>query len=104
MMPNLNESVARLGRAVEQLTRALENGAGKSGAGRASGLAESLRTIQMERDGLHADLETLRAEHRKSGAALRDAQENYAAMQVVSEAVAGRLDGAIGELKILLNE
>ncbi len=34
----------------------------------------------------------------------RDAQENYAAMQVVSEAVAGRLDGAIGELKILLKE
>ena len=56
------------------------------------------------RDGLHADLESLRAEHRKSGAALRDAQENYAAMQVVSEAVAGRLDGAIGELKILLKE
>ena len=103
-MPNLDESVARLGKAVEQLTRTLENGANKGGAGQASGLAESLATVQQERDGLHADLESLRAEHRKSGAALCDAQENYAAMQVVSEAVAGRLDGAIGELKILLKE
>ena len=103
-MPNLDESVARLGKAVEQLTRTLKNGANKGGAGQASGLAESLATVQQERDGLHADLESLRAEHRKSGAALRDAQENYAAMQVVSEAVAGRLDGAIGELKILLKE
>jgi|GEM_PF-1886259 hypothetical protein len=103
-MPNLDESVARLGRAVEKLTRALENGSAKSGSGSANGLAESLRTIQKERDGLHTDLESLRTEHRKSGSALRDAQENYAAMQVVSEAVAGRLDGAIGELKTLLNE
>ena len=86
------------------MTRALENGSAKGAAGRAGGLAESLRTVQKERGGLHADLESLRAEHRKSGTALREAQENYAAMQVVSEAVAGRLDGAIGELKILLSE
>ena len=46
----------------------------------------------------------MRTEQRKSGAALHDAQENYAAMQVVSEAVAGRLDGAIGDLRTLLNE
>jgi len=103
-MPNLDESVARLGRAVEQLTQALENGVAKGGDGQASGLAESLRTVQKERDDLHRDLETLRAEHRKSGSALRDAQENYAAMQVVSEAVAGRLDGAIDELKHLLKQ
>ena len=103
-MTNLDESVARLGRAVEQLTQALENGVAKGGDGQASGLAESLRTVQKERDDLHRDLETLRAEHRKSGSALRDAQENYAAMQVVSEAVAGRLDGAIDELKHLLKQ
>ena len=103
-MPNLDESVACLGKAVEKLTRALDNGSAKNAAGRASGLAESLRTVQQERDGLHANLESLRAEQRKAGSALRDAQENYAAMQVVSEAVAGRLDGAIDELKILLNK
>ena len=103
-MPNLDKSVTRLGKAVEQLTRALENGSAKGGAGQTGGLAESLRTVQQERDGLNADLESLRAEHRKSGAVLRDAQENYAAMQVVSEAVAGRLDSAIGELKTLLND
>jgi len=103
-MPNLDESVVRLGKAVEQLTRALENGATKGGNGQASGLTESLRTVQNERDELHRDLETLRAEHRKSGSVLRDAQENYAAMQVVSEAVAGRLDGAIDELKDLLKQ
>jgi hypothetical protein len=103
-MPNLDESVARLGSAVEKLTRALENGAAKGGDGQANGLAESLSAVQRERDKLHADLEKLRAEHRKSGAALRDAQESYAAMQVVSEAVAGRLDGAIGELKVLLKQ
>ena len=103
-MPNLDESVGRLGKAVEQLTRALEKGATKGGDGKASGLAESLRTVQKERDELHRDLETLRSEHRKSSSALRDAQENYAAMQVVSEAVAGRLDGAIDELKNLLKQ
>ncbi len=86
------------------MTQALENGVAKGGDGQASGLAESLRTVQKERDDLHRDLETLRAEHRKSGSALRDAQENYAAMQVVSEAVAGRLDGAIDELKHLLKQ
>ena len=63
-MTNLDESVASLGRAVEKLTRALGNGAAKSGSGSAIGLAESLRTVQQERDGLHADLESLRAEHR----------------------------------------
>jgi len=103
-MPSLDESVARLGRAVEQLTRALESGASKAGGGQASGLAESLRIVQKERDDIHRDLETLRAEHRKSASILRDAQENYAAMQVVSEAVAGRLDGAIGDLKVLLDQ
>ncbi|MBT3628920.1 MAG: hypothetical protein HOM52_13010 [Rhodospirillaceae bacterium] len=103
-MPNLDEAVAHLGRAVEQLTRALENGAGNGDAEQAGGLAESLRVVQKDRDELHGELESLRAEQRKSGAALRDAQEHYAAMQVVSEAVAGRLDGAIGELRILLNE
>ncbi len=103
-MPNLDESVVRLGEAVEQLTRALENGEAKGSNGQASGLAESLRTVQKERDELHRDLESLRTEHRKSGSALRDAQENYAAMQVVSEAVAGRLDGAIDELKDLLKQ
>ncbi len=103
-MPSLDESVARLGRAVEQLTRALESGASKVGDGQASGLAESLRIVQKERDDIHRDLETLRAEHRKSASILRDAQENYAAMQVVSEAVAGRLDGAIVDLKVLLDQ
>ncbi len=103
-MPNLDESVVRLEKAVEQLTRALENGEAKGSSGQTSGLAESLRTVQKERDELHRDLENLLTEHRKSGSALRDAQENYAAMQVVSEAVAGRLDGAIDELKDLLKQ
>ena len=103
-MPNLDESVSRLKKAVEQLTRALENGVAEGGDGQASGLAESLSTVQKERDDLHLDLEALRAEHRKSGAALRNAQENYAAMQVVSEAVAGRLDGAIDELRVILKQ
>ena len=103
-MPHLDEAVAHLGKAVEQLTRALENESGKGGAGPADGLAVSLRVVQQERDDLHGELESLRADHSKTGAALHDAQENYAAMQVVSEAVAGRLDGAIGELKTLLNE
>ena len=103
-MPNLEEAVAHLGRAVEQLTRALENGSGNGSAEQAGGLAESLRVVQKDRDELTAAFETMRAEQRKSGAALHDAQENYAAMQVVSEAVAGRLDGAIGDLRILLNE
>ena len=103
-MPNLEEAVDHLGKAVEQLTRALENGSGNGSTEQAGGLAESLRVVQKDRDDLTSKLESVRAEQRKSGAALREAQEHYAAMQVVSEAVAGRLDGAIGELRSLLNE
>ncbi len=103
-MPTLEEAVNHLGEAVERMTRSIETDTAIEGARRTTVLSESLEAVQKERDELQAQLEALRSDHRKSGLALRDAQEHYAAMQVVSEAVANRLDNAINELKVLEKE
>ena len=103
-MPTLEEAVNHLGKAVERMTRSIETGTVTEGARRTAVLSESLQVVQKERDELQAQLEALRLDHRKSGVALRDAQEHYAAMQVVSEAVANRLDGAINDLKSFIKE
>jgi hypothetical protein len=73
-------------------------------ASRVAGLADRLEATERERDSLEADLEAFKGDQRKLSVALREAQENYAATQVVNEAVAGRLDDAIGELKTLLGK
>ena len=103
-MPTLEEAVNHLGIAVERMTRSVETGTATEGARKTAVLSESLQAIQKERDELQAQLEALGIDHRRSGSALRDAQEHYAAMQVVSEAVANRLDSAINDLKTLVNE
>ncbi len=61
-----------------------------------------MAAVERERDSLRADLETLKSEQARLNEALKDARENYAAMRVVNEAVAGRLDDAIGKLRAIL--
>lgn len=103
-MPTLEEAVNHLGKAVERMTRSIETGTVTEGVRRTAVLSESLQAVQKERDDLQAQLEALRLDYRKSGLALRDSQEHYAAMQVVSEAVANRLDSVINDLKTLAKE
>ena len=100
-MATLDEARSRLEKAVEQLDGALaaslQNSAGDDPAARAA----AMKKLESERDRLKRDAETLRADHDKLSIALRAAQENYAAAQVVNEAVAGRLDEALERLKTM---
>ena len=102
-MGKLEEASARLQAAVERLDKVL-SGSSDSMAAQVSSLSSALETTENERDSLKSDLAGLRTEHDKLHKALREAQENYAAMQVVNEAVAGRIDGAIGGLQRMLEK
>jgi hypothetical protein len=101
-MATLDEARTRLEKAVEQLdgaiTTSLQDSAGDDPAARAA----ALEKLESERDEMKRNAETLRADHNKLSLALREAQENYAAAQVVNEAVAGRLDEALTRLKTVL--
>ncbi len=103
-MVELEEASARLDDAVSRLSRALHDDADRAPGGRVEGLADSLDTAERERDVLKTDIAALKGDQERLSVALREAQENYAALKLVNEAVAGRLDGAIGELKLLLNK
>ena len=101
-MATLDEARTRLEKAVEQLdgaiTASLQGNGGDSPAARAA----AMEKLESERDELKRNTDALRADHDKLSTALREAQENYAAAQVVNEAVAGRLDEALGRLKTML--
>jgi len=101
-MGKLEEASARLQTAVERLDKVLSNGDGDNIVGRVSTLSDALSAVEGERDSLKSDLNELQTEQNRLHRALREAQENYAAMQVVSEAVAGRIDGTIGGLQKML--
>lgn len=101
-MVKLEDASARLQTAVERLDKVLSNGAGDNIVGRVSTLSDTLSAVEGERDSLKTDLDGLQTEQNRLHRALREAQENYAAMQVVSEAVAGRIDGTIGGLQKML--
>ncbi len=91
----LEKAIDRVDKAITRRTwglRGEERAAPRAGRAKAEG----------QQGALKGDLETLRGDHRKLSAALREAQENYAASQVVTEAVAGRLEAAIGKLKGVL--
>ena len=55
-----------------------------------------------ERDSLHADLDALRLERAQLARALADARQHQAATRQANEAVAERLDDAIGSLRVIL--
>lgn len=101
-MVKLEEAAQRLERALGKLAVAAETQRQRHATLAARPSHEQLATIERERDSLKSELERLRADHRKLSAALREAQENYAATQVVNEAVAGRLDITIGQIKSML--
>lgn len=101
-MAKLEEAAGRLDKALNRLGAAVETQRQRC---RSLGLRpapEQLAAVEHERDNLRAELERLRVDHRKLSAALHEAQENYAAAQVVNEAVAGRLDITIGQIKSML--
>lgn len=103
-MSKLEEASVRLEKAVGRLSEALGNGGGGGVANRLADLTDSLASAEHERDTLKSDVLALKNDQHKLNAALREAQENYAALKVVHQAVAGRLDGAIGELRNLLGK
>jgi hypothetical protein len=98
-MSNLAKAMDHLGRAVDQITAASQNWGKDNRKKQVGGAADSLALVQAEYDKLQKKLDDLTLEKRKSGAALRETQERYAALQVISEAVAARLDNTINQLK-----
>lgn len=50
------------------------------------------------------ELAALKSEHQRLAAALRDAEDGYAALRQVTNTVSTRLDATIGELGSLLDE
>lgn len=103
-MSKLEEASARLDQALDRLDEVLGKAPRKKLEERIGALEASLSVTGSERDRLRTELAALKADQQKLGSALRDSQENYAATQVVNEAVAGRLDNAIGSLKALLGD
>jgi len=103
-MSKLEEASARLDQALDRLDEVLGKAPRKKLEERIGSLEDSLSVTGSERDRLRSELTGLKTDQQKLGSALRDSQENYAAMQVVNEAVAGRLDEAIGSLKALLGD
>ena len=98
-MTNLAKAMDHLGRAVDQITAASQSWGHENRKKQGNVATDSLASVQAEYDKLRKKLDDLTAEKRKSGAALRETQERYAALQVISEAVAVRLDNAINQLK-----
>ncbi len=101
-MATLEEARTRLEIAVDRLDGAITKSLIKAEGDDSAVQREAIAKLESERDALRSSLESLRADHEKLSAALRDAQENYAATQVVNEAVAGRLDAALGQVKQVL--
>ena len=90
-MFELDVASSRLNQAVTRLSRALHDGAEDAIGTRVAGLADSLEAAEQERDVLKSDVTALRDDQERLSVALREAQENYAALKLVNEAVAGRL-------------
>lgn len=101
-MGRLEAARLRLEQAIDRLDGAVSRRLGEAGKDDPPALRAALAKVEDERDTVGSDLEALRADHRKLAAALREAQENYAASQVVTEAVAGRLETAIDQLEVVL--
>ena len=101
-MSELKKASDRLEQAVDRLDKALANGQSLGEDAHAPALASAISAVERERDGLRADLETLRVERARLARALTDARERQAATRQANEAVAERLDDAIGSLRAIL--
>jgi len=101
-MSDLKRASDRLEQAVDRLDRALANGQ-SSGQGACTPVsAGEMAAVERERDSLRADLEALRVERARLSRTLADARERQAATRQANEAVAERLDDAIGSLRAIL--
>ena len=101
-MATLEEARLRLEGAVVRLDEAITESLEKAGRDDPATQSDAIAKLESERGELRASLDSLRADHEKLSVALRGAHENYAAAQVVKEAVADRLDAAVGQIKRVL--
>ena len=101
-MSELKKASDRLEQAVNRLDEALANGQSLSQDAHAPALASEIAAVQRERDSLRVDLENLRVERARLARALTEARERQAATRQANEAVAERLDDAIGSLRGIL--
>ncbi len=101
-MSELKKASDRLEQAVDRLDQALANGqlAGRDAHAPASAI--EIAAVERERDSLRVDLEALRVERARLTRALTEATERQAATRQANEAVAERLDDAIGSLRGIL--
>ena len=101
-MSELKKASDRLEQAVDRLDKALANGQLPGEDAHAPALASAISAVERERDGLRADLENLRVERARLARAVTDARERQATTRQANEAVAERLDDAIGSLRAIL--
>lgn len=99
-MSELKRASARLEQAVERLNKALANG--HAATPDALATAGAMAAVEHERDSLRADVEALRSERVRLARALEDARQRQLAACQANEAVAERLDDAIGSLRAIL--
>jgi len=101
-MSELKKASDRLEQAVDRLDQALANGQLAGQDAHAPALAIEMAAVERERDSLRVDLEALRVERARLTRALTEATERQAATRQANEAVAERLDDAIGSLRGIL--
>ena len=101
-MSELKKASDRLEQAVERLDKALANGHLSAQDAHTPALANAIAAVERERDSLRADLEALQLERARLTHALADARERDTATRQANEAVAERLDDAIGSLRAIL--
>ena len=101
-MSDLKRASTRLERAVDRLDKALANGRSSAQAPHGPATASAVAAVERERDSLRSDVEGLRSERARLAQALEEAREGQAATRRANEAVAERLDDAIGSLRAIL--
>ena len=102
IMSELKKASDRLERAIERLDKALANGRPTAEDARSPALASTIAAVERERASLRADVDALKLERAQLAQALADARERQAATRQANEAVAERLDDAIGSLRVIL--
>lgn len=98
-MSELDAAQRRLNDALRRLEGALSR---RLSTAPGAGLERELHAVAAERDALARDVTVLRNECDRLSNALREAQEERRNLQEVTDAVARRLDGSIGELDRML--
>ena len=101
-MSELKKASDRLEQAVDRLDKALANGQPLGQDADAPALASAIAAVERERDLLRADLDALKLERGRLTRELTEARDRQAATRQANEAVAERLDDAIGSLRAIL--